>query len=68
MGDIYELVQVSVSLDDPKTRTRELSALEAGMGKYGIAESAIVTMDTEETVKVPSGVINVVPAWKWLLG
>ena len=68
LGDVYKLVQVSVSLDDPKTRARELSALEAGMSKYGVAESAIVTMDAEETVKVPSGVINVVPAWKWLLG
>ncbi len=68
VGDVYRLVQVSVSLDDPKTRARELAALEAGMEKYGIAESTVVTMDAEETVEVPSGVINVVPAWKWLLG
>ena len=68
LGDVYRLVQVSVSLDDPKTRARELSALEAAMAKYGVEESTIVTMDTEETVRVPSGVINVTPAWKWLLG
>lgn len=68
LGDVYRLIQVSVSLDDPKTRARELSALEAAMAKYGIAESAVVTMDAEETVETSSGAINIVPAWKWLLG
>ena len=37
------------------------------MEKYGIDESTIVTMDTEETVHVDSGTVRVVPAWKWLL-
>lgn len=43
------------------------SALAAGMFKYGIDESVIVTMDTEETIETPSGTIRVVPAWKWLI-
>ena len=67
LGDVYQLIQVSVSLDDPKTRKRELSALEAGMAKYGIPESTIVTMDAEETVEVSSGTVHIVPAWRWLL-
>lgn len=67
LGDVYELVQVSVDLSNPKTRKRELSALEAAMRKYGIGESTIVTMDAEETVKTEAGVVRVVPAWKWLL-
>lgn len=38
------------------------------MTEYGIAESTIATMDAEETAKVLSGAINIVPVWKWLLG
>lgn len=67
LGDVYSLVQVSVGMDDPRTRARELGALEAAMGKYGILESTVVTMDSEETIMTGSGVINVLPAWKWLL-
>ena len=67
LGDVYSLVQVSVGMDDPRTRARELGALEAAMGKYGITESTVVTMDSEETIMTGSGVINVLPAWKWLL-
>lgn len=67
LDDVCQLVQVSVNLDDPKTRARELLALEDGMAKYGITESTMVTMDTEETVSVSSGIVHILPAWKWLL-
>ena len=67
LGDVFQLVQVSVDLANPKTRKRELSALDAAMEKYGIDEATIVTMDTEETVATEVGTIHVVPAWKWLL-
>lgn len=67
LGDVYELVQVSVDLANPKTRLREISALESAMERHGIDESTIVTMDTEEIVHVDSGTVRVVPAWKWLL-
>ena len=67
LGDVYRLIQVSVDLANPKTRKREVSALEAAMEKYGIDEATIVTMDSEETITTRSGRIQVVPAWKWLL-
>ncbi len=67
LGEVYQLVQVSVNLSNPKTRKRELSALCAAMQKYGVGESTVVTIDSEETVKTEAGVIHVVPAWKWLL-
>lgn len=38
------------------------------MEKYGIEESTIVTMDAEEVVDTGAGIVNVVPAWKWLIG
>lgn len=62
-----ELVQVSVSLEDAKTRARELRALELAMAQFGKDESWVVTLDEEEEVAVSSGLIHVVPAWKWLL-
>lgn len=68
LGDVHSLVQVSVGMESDKTRKRELSALEAGMGKYDISESTLVTLDAEEVIKTESGTIHVEPAWKWLLG
>ena len=68
LGDVFQLIQVSVDLTNQKTRKREISALQAAMEKYGIDESVIITMDTEEAVETESGIIHVVPAWKWLLG
>lgn len=67
LGDAYRLIQVSVDVTNPKTLQREVSALAAGMLKYGIDESVIVTMDSEEAIETPSGIIRVVPAWKWLI-
>lgn len=45
----------------------EVSALEAAMGEYGVGESTIVTMDAQEEITTQTGVVRVVPAWKWLL-
>ncbi|OZG59925.1 ATPase (AAA+ superfamily) [Bifidobacterium lemurum] len=65
--DAYRLVQVSVDMADAKTRSRELSALDSAMRRYGISESTVVTMDEESDEHVSSGTIHIVPAWKWLL-
>lgn len=67
LGDVYSLIQVCVDISAPKTRRREVSALEAAMGKYGVGESTIVTMDTQEEITTQIGAVHVVPAWKWLL-
>jgi predicted AAA+ superfamily ATPase len=72
VGDVlqqkaYQLIQVSWSLEDPKTRSREISALQAAMRRYDGAESIIVTFDESETIHTEDGVIQVVPAWQWLL-
>lgn len=67
MMQAAELVQVSVGLENEKTRERGLSALDAAMGRYGLDESTIVTMDEEGTFERKAGTVKVVPAWKWLL-
>ena len=61
------LIQVCESLVDPKTRKREVAALNQAMSALGLREGTIVTRDEEETVPVDAGRIDVVPAWRFLL-
>ena len=37
------------------------------MARFDARESAIVTLDEEETLETPEGVIHILPVWKWLL-
>ncbi|MCB9683194.1 MAG: ATP-binding protein [Alphaproteobacteria bacterium] len=61
------LVQVCAQLSDEDTRRRELRALEAAMAELGIAAATLVTLREEEVVRLPTGTVRVVPAWRWLL-
>ena len=65
--EAFSLVQVCFSMDDPKTRKRELSAMQEAMARFRREEGLIVTFDDEADIQVPEGVIRVRPAWKWLL-
>lgn len=64
----YALLQVTASMASPKTRERETGSLEAAMKATGITEGTIVTLREEERLETETGVIAVVPAWKWFLG
>jgi len=61
------LIQVCETLKNPATRQRELSALQHAMKELGVSESILVTRDEQEEVSGPSGVINIIPVWKFLL-
>lgn len=67
-GITYELIQVSLNMDNEVTRQREVSALQEAMARFEKGEATIVTLDEESTINIPEGVIHVIPAWKWLLG
>ncbi|MGV8084445.1 MAG: ATP-binding protein [Coriobacteriia bacterium] len=67
-GHAAQLVQVCADLSQEETRDRELRALDEAMEETGLATSTIVTMGAWETVEVPAGTVNVVPAWAWMLG
>ena len=62
------LVQVSFSVESEKTLECETSALREAMARFGTDESWVVTFDGENRLSFPEGVVNVVPAWRWLLG
>lgn len=61
------LVQACESLSDPRTRKRETVALNEAMSELGLPTATIVTRGEEERIEVHSGVIDVVPAWRFLL-
>lgn len=63
----YELVQVSVSLDDARTREREVQALARACDECGLGKGTIVTLREEDQLQVDGVAIDVVPAWKWTL-
>ncbi|HOW51990.1 MAG TPA: ATP-binding protein [bacterium] len=66
-GGAPRLVQVCETVREPKTRKRELAALEEAMTELGIGEGMIVTRNEEETIAVEKGTIAVLPAWRFLL-
>ncbi|MDO4797554.1 MAG: ATP-binding protein [Coriobacteriales bacterium] len=68
LGETTSLVQVSVSLEEPSTRKRELRALCAAMRAGGVTEGLVVTVGERDQIQVPEGTVRVVPAWSWLLG
>lgn len=63
----YELVQVSVSLSDARTRKREVQALVQACRECGLNSGTIVTLRQEELIQEEGVSIRVIPAWKWFL-
>ncbi len=61
------LIQVSADLGDPKTRHRELRALEGAMTETRTERATLVTLHQEETVELAGGRVHIVPAWRWFL-
>lgn len=63
----YLLIQVCESMENERTREREISALSEGMQELKLKEGIIVTQCEEEEIQVESGSIQVIPAWQFLL-
>ena len=61
-------IQVSYSLRDEETRKREVEALQKLPKRLSCKHRIIVTFDEEETITDSFGTIEVIPAWKWLMG
>ncbi|HEY0087447.1 MAG TPA: DUF4143 domain-containing protein, partial [Candidatus Lokiarchaeia archaeon] len=62
-----ELIQVSWSLIDKKTREREIKSLLIAMNELSILKGLILTDDEEENIKIEQKTIIVKPVYKWLL-
>lgn len=59
-------VQVSYSLRDEQTRSREINALVSLSRFMNIGTALIISKDQEETIEQEGVTIKVVPVWKWL--
>ena len=64
---VVGLYQVCYDLTDPDTKQREVAALAAAMAELDLDQSFLLTYDDEETVRVDSKTIHVLPVYKWLL-
>jgi len=67
-SSIKEIIQVSYSLSDLTTRTREIEGLISAFERFGIKEGRIVTFSEEEDIKLKGIWIKIVPAFKFFLG
>lgn len=63
-----EIIQVVYSMDDEKTRAREIKGLTSCANELGLKEGLIITKSVDEIKSVNGIKIKFVPLWKWLLG
>jgi predicted AAA+ superfamily ATPase len=61
------LVQVCVSLADPRVKQSEVRVLSEAMVEMAVAKRTIVTWRTDEIIPVGFGTIQVVTVWRFLL-
>ena len=67
--DIESLIQVTWTLNDEETRSREINGLVEAAEVTGCRKLFIITADTSEDISLDNGmIIHVTPAWRWLLG
>ncbi len=64
---VIELIQVSLSLDDQKTRKREIRGLLAANEALNAEKLTIITLNQKEEITAGKKVIQAVPIANWLL-
>lgn len=62
----YQLIQACTEITD-ENYDREVTSLEYAMTRFENASACIVTLEQEQAIETEQGIIEVVPAWKWLL-
>lgn len=66
--DIAQLIQVTWSMKDEATRSREITGILEASKAIGCDNMTIITYDESETITTDSGKeITVIPIWQWLL-
>jgi uncharacterized protein len=66
-GRTRMLVQVCESLVEGQTRKRETGALREAMNELNQKNGTIVTRNEAERIETDQGIIDVVPAWRFLI-
>ena len=65
--EIKELIQVCYTIEDKKTKQREIKSLLEAMDELKFKRGLILTYNEEDIIKINKKTINVVPVYKWLL-
>jgi len=60
-------VQASLTLSDPATKQRETKALLELANAFDVRRLELVTLDSEEEIRVDGRLVSIIPIWKWLL-
>lgn len=64
---VQELIQVSLTLTDPKTRKREIMALMVGAKELNPLKMSIITLNEKQELMEDGKIIRVIPVTEWLL-
>lgn len=62
-----DLIQVTLHLDDPQVREREIRALSAALQELNLRKGLILTEFHEEEIQIGRCIITVMPTYKWML-
>ena len=62
-----EVIQVSLDLNNPETKKREIEGVMEAMKVYKLDKGLILTLEEEDLLSISGKKIMVRPIWKWLL-
>jgi len=66
-GGPRRLIQVCENLVEPRTRNREIDALIEAMTELGLKNGTLVTRRDDERLETETGIVEIMPAWRFLL-
>lgn len=65
---ISDAYQVTLKMDSPQTREREIAGVREAMQAYSLSKGYILTFEGKETINFDDGtMVEVVPVWEWIL-
>ncbi|MBU0764232.1 MAG: ATP-binding protein, partial [Bacteroidetes bacterium] len=62
-----QLIQVCYSIEDYKTKEREIKSLKTAMDELDLKEGLILTYNSFDDIKIEDKMIYIRPTWKWLI-
>ena len=65
---ISDAYQVTLKMDSPQPREREIAGVREAMQAYSLSKGYILTFEGKETINFDDGtIVEVVPVWEWIL-
>lgn len=65
---ISDAYQVTLKMDSPQTREREIAGVREAMQAYSLSKGYILTFEGKETINFDDGtIVEVLPVWEWIL-